>query len=84
MKTLSTVILTAVVATGAVLAREPATALKEAGVTGGLVVHLGCGGGETTAALRISDVSYAKTRMKAKTFESRVLEIEASSLKTEY
>ena len=33
---------------------------------------------------RLDDVSYAKTRMKAKTFESLVFEIEASSLKTEY
>jgi len=55
MKKLSIVILAAVVTTCAVWAEGPATALKEAGISGGLVVHLGCGGGEMTAALRISD-----------------------------
>jgi len=55
MKKLSIVILTVLVATGAAVAKEPATALKEAGVNGGLVVHLGCGGGEVTATLRSSD-----------------------------
>ena len=55
MKKLSIIVLVVVVTTGAVTAKEPAAALKEAGITGGLVVHLGCGGGETTAALRISD-----------------------------
>ncbi len=55
MKKLSTVLLAAVVATGTVWANEPAAVLKEAGVTGGLVVHLGCGGGEMTAQLRTSD-----------------------------
>lgn len=48
-------ILTIVMATGTVWAKEPAAVLKKAGLTGGLVVHLGCGSGETTAALRISD-----------------------------
>jgi len=57
MKKLSTVILTVVAATGGVWANEPATALKEAGVTGGLVVHLGCGDGAVTATLRISDAT---------------------------
>ncbi|MBT3201591.1 MAG: PQQ-binding-like beta-propeller repeat protein [Phycisphaerales bacterium] len=55
MKKLSIIVLVVIVTTGAVMAKEPAAALKEAGVTGGLVVHLGCGGGETTATLRISD-----------------------------
>lgn len=55
MKKSSIVTLTAVMATGTVWAKEPATALKETGVTGGLVVHLGCGDGEMTATLRIGD-----------------------------
>ncbi|MHC4402260.1 MAG: outer membrane protein assembly factor BamB family protein [Planctomycetota bacterium] len=55
MKKSSIIVLAVVVTTGAVTAKEPATALKEAGITGGLVVHLGCGGGEMTAALRTSD-----------------------------
>jgi len=54
MKKLSIIVLVVVVTTGARAAMEPATALKEASVTGGLVVHLGCGGGEMTAALRTS------------------------------
>jgi len=49
------IVLVVVVTAGAAIAKEPATALKEAGITGGLVVHLGCGGGETTAALRTGD-----------------------------
>ncbi|NQT36619.1 MAG: PQQ-binding-like beta-propeller repeat protein, partial [Planctomycetes bacterium] len=57
MKMISTVILTIVVATGAAAASEPATALKEAGINGGLVVHLGCGDGAVTATLRISDAT---------------------------
>ena len=55
MKMISTVLLAVVMATGTVWANGPAVVLKEAGVTGGLVVHLGSGGGETTAGLRISD-----------------------------
>jgi outer membrane protein assembly factor BamB len=55
MKKLSIIVLVVVVTAGAATAKEPATALKEAGITGGLVVHLGCGGGEMTAALRTSD-----------------------------
>ena len=54
MKKLSIIVLVVVMAAGAA-AKEPTTALKEAGITGGLVVHLGCGGGEMTAALRTSD-----------------------------
>jgi len=55
MKKVSIIVLVVVVTTGVVAAKEPATALKEAGITGGLVVHLGCGGGEVTARLRASD-----------------------------
>jgi outer membrane protein assembly factor BamB len=36
-------------------AGELVDAVKSTGVSGGLVVHLGCGGGEDTAALRLSD-----------------------------
>ena len=57
MKKLSTVILTVLAATVAAAAEEPATLLKEAGVNGGLVVHLGCGDGAVTATLRISDAT---------------------------
>jgi hypothetical protein len=57
MKWLSTVFIAAVAATVAVAAEEPATLLKEAGVKGGLVVHLGCGDGAVTARLRISDAT---------------------------
>jgi SAM-dependent methyltransferase len=55
MKELSTIVLVVVVTTGAAMAKEPAAALKEAGITGGLVVHLGCGGGEMTAVLKAND-----------------------------
>ena len=34
---------------------SPAAALKDSGVKGGLVVHLGCGDGKLTAALRAND-----------------------------
>ena len=54
MKKSATVILAVLVATGAAVANEPAVAIKEAGVNGGLVVHLGCGDGAVTATLRIS------------------------------
>ena len=57
MKKLSIAILILTVATGSAAANDLATALKEAGVTGGLVVHLGCGNGEVTATLRISDAT---------------------------
>ena len=36
-------------------ARQAATLLEKAGVKGGLIVHLGCGDGRLTAALRASD-----------------------------
>ena len=55
MNELPIVVLTAVLATAMVQAKDPAAALKEAGITGGLVVHLGCGDAEMTVALRISD-----------------------------
>jgi len=55
MKKLTIIVLAVVVTTGAVAAMEPAAALKEAGITGGLVVHLGCGDGELTAVLRTGD-----------------------------
>ena len=55
MKKISIVVLVVTVTTSVATAKEPTTALKEAGITGGLVVHLGCGDGELTARLRTSD-----------------------------
>ena len=55
MKKLSIILLVVVVTTGAVTAKEPAAALKEAGVKGGLIVRIGCGDGKFTSALHASD-----------------------------
>ena len=56
---LSIVIVCLMTLASAVVAKEKDTRriLKDSGVVGGLVVHLGCGTGETTAALRISDAT---------------------------
>jgi len=43
------------IAAPAAWAREADDILKATGVRGGLVVHVGCGGGELTAALRAND-----------------------------
>ena len=37
------------------MAAEPVKLVEESGIKGGLVVHLGCGDGTRTAALRIND-----------------------------
>ena len=56
---LSIVIVCLMTLASAVVGKEKDTRriLKDSGVVGGLVVHLGCGTGETTAALRISDAT---------------------------
>ncbi len=55
MSKLSAIVLVVVLTTSATAANEPAGALKEAGVKGGLVVHVGCGDGKFTAAMHASD-----------------------------
>lgn len=51
----SMAVLCVFVAAAVATAMEPATAFQEAGVTGGLIVHLGCGDGTVTATLRLGD-----------------------------
>jgi outer membrane protein assembly factor BamB len=57
MKTLSAPVIALVlfVSNAAVLGESAAEIIKASGVRGGLVVHVGCGDGKLTAALRVND-----------------------------
>ena len=47
-----------------VLQNDAQEILKETGVQGGLIVHIGCSNGKLTAALRASDKYLSKVRKR--------------------
>ncbi|MHC4431166.1 MAG: outer membrane protein assembly factor BamB family protein, partial [Planctomycetota bacterium] len=55
MKTLITVMLTAMLLPTGAVAQTAAEIIRETNFTGGLIVHLGCGDGKLTAALSVND-----------------------------
>ena len=55
MKTLITVMLTGMLLATGAAAQTAAEIIEETNFTGGLIVHLGCGDGKLTAALRVND-----------------------------
>ncbi|MHC4118171.1 MAG: outer membrane protein assembly factor BamB family protein [Planctomycetota bacterium] len=55
MKQLALVLTLTIIAAGPVIAKSGAEIIDASGVKGGLVVHLGCGDGRLTAALRVND-----------------------------
>ena len=55
MKTLIAVMLAGMLLATGALAQTAADIIQETNFTGGLIVHLGCGDGKLTAALRVND-----------------------------